>query len=170
MWQFSKTYFYISQKIVGMCMNVIDGDLIKLAISGEFDVIVHGCNCQCQMGKGIALTVKKMFPEAYRADCETEKGSREKLGTYSSAIIRKNEKQFTIVNAYTQYHWRGKGVLADYEAIRKVMRAIKSEFSGCRIGYPLIGAGLAGGDWDVISKIIDEELANENHTLVLFKP
>ena len=32
------------------------------------------------------------------------------------------------------------------------------------------GAGLAGGDWDTISSIINEELEGEDHTLVVFKP
>ena len=40
-------------------------------------------------------------------------------------------------------------------------------FSGKRIGYPKIGAGLAGGYWNIISKIIDKELEGENHSLVL---
>jgi O-acetyl-ADP-ribose deacetylase (regulator of RNase III) len=40
-------------------------------------------------------------------------------------------------------------------------------FSGKRIGYPKIGAGLAGGDWNIISSIIDKELIGEDHTLVL---
>ena len=35
-----------------------------------------------------------------------------------------------------------------------------------QIGYPGIGAGLAKGDWSVISNIIDVELAGEEHTLV----
>jgi len=151
-------------------MKEIEGDLIQLAIEGQFDLIIHGCNCQCQMGKGIALTIKKKFPKAYEADCETEKGSREKLGTFSSASVKMNETEFTIINAYTQYHWRGAGVKADYDAIRRVMRAVKQQYSGKRIGYPLIGAGLAGGDWSEISKIIEDELSGENHTLVRFKP
>jgi len=33
----------------------------------------------------------------------------------------------------------------------------------------MIGAGLAGGDWGVISTIIKEELEGEDHTLVLFE-
>jgi len=37
-----------------------------------------------------------------------------------------------------------------------------------RIGYPKIGAGLAGGDWDVISRIIDDELMDWDHTVVVF--
>lgn len=149
-------------------MKIIEGDLLKLAADGEFDVIIHGCNCQCQMGKGIALGIKKLFPEAYKADCATDKGSREKLGTFSYALIEREKHSFIIVNAYTQFHWRGKGVKANYDAIRSVMKGIRAEFSGKRIGYPLIGAGLAGGDWDVISDIIVEELDGEDHTLVRF--
>jgi len=32
----------------------------------------------------------------------------------------------------------------------------------------MIGAGLAGGDWTVISKIINKELEGEDHTLVMW--
>lgn len=37
------------------------------------------------------------------------------------------------------------------------------------MGYPAIGAGLGGGDWQVIEKIIQEALAGEDHTFVKFK-
>ena len=147
-------------------MNVIYGDLLKLALEGNFDVIIHGCNCQCQMGKGIALSIKQTFPEAYSADCATHKGERSKLGTISYVTINRNNNEITIVNAYTQFDWRGKGVKADYVAIRSAMREIKERFSGKRIGYPRIGAGLAGGNWEIIKNIISEELKGENHTLV----
>lgn len=147
-------------------MKTLQGDLLQLALAGRFDVIVHGCNCQCQMGKGIALLIKKQFPEAYAADCATAKGNAAKLGTFSSALIERGSHSFHVVNAYTQLHWRGTGVKADYEAIRAVMRAVKARFTGLRIGYPKIGAGLAGGDWERISTIIDEELAGEDHTYV----
>jgi len=149
-------------------MKTVTGDLLQLAMDGEFDVIIHGCNCQCQMGKGIALSIKQQFPEAYAADCLTAKGDEKKLGTFSAAEIIRGPRSFYVVNAYTQFHWRGAGVKADYDAIRKVMRAVKSHFSGKRIGYPKIGAGLAGGDWGIIRPIIDEELAGEEHTYVEF--
>ena len=48
------------------------------------------------------------------------------------------------------------------------MQSIKREYGGQRIAYPKIGAGLAGGDWSIISAIIREELAGENHTYVEF--
>jgi len=57
-------------------MNTVHGDLLRLALGGRFDVIVHGCNCQCAMGKGIALSIKQQFPEAYEAlTCGRPKGT-----------------------------------------------------------------------------------------------
>ena len=147
-------------------MKTRQGDLIQLALAGEFDVIVHGCNCHCQMGRGIALTIKEQLPEAYLADCQTTKSDKSKLGKISTAEIKCGETQFTVVNAYTQFDWAGEGVKADYHAIRQVMKAIKVAFSGKKIAYPKIGAGLAGGDWDIIYPIICEELAGEEHTFV----
>ena len=151
-------------------MKVVTGDLLALACGGTFDVIVHGCNCQCQMGKGIALSIRQQFPAAYAADLRTERGDRLKLGNYSSATADAGGHPVTIVNAYTQFHWRGSGVKADYDAIRRAMRAIARDFPEDRVGYPRIGAGLAGGDWTVIAAIIEEELQGLDHTLVEFRP
>jgi len=151
-------------------MKIIKGDLIKLALDGKFDVIVHGCNCYCTMGAGIAKVIKIEFPEAYEADCKTEKGSKDKIGTYSHATIEKTGNEITVINAYTQHDYKGQGIKADYDAIRSVFKKLKSNYYGKRIGYPKIGAGLAGGDWEQISKIINEELIDEDHTLVEFVP
>jgi O-acetyl-ADP-ribose deacetylase (regulator of RNase III) len=149
--------------------SIIRGDLLTLALEGRFDVIVHGCNCMCVMGAGIAKRVRAQFPEAYEADLETPKASRQKLGTISTALVKRGDRLFHVVNAYTQFDWRGTGNKADYEAIRNSMKHVKRTFSGKRIGYPQLGAGLAGGDWSVISEIISEELAGEDHTLVIYE-
>jgi O-acetyl-ADP-ribose deacetylase (regulator of RNase III) len=149
-------------------MKTITGDLIQLALDGEFDVIVHGCNCQCMMGAGIAKQIAEAFPEAVEADALTEKGSKTKLGYISYADHYVGRRRFFIVNAYTQWRY-GRGVQVDYDAIRLAMREVKKHFSGGRIGYPKIGAGLGGGDWDRIAAIIDEELEDEDHTLVVYK-
>ena len=115
-------------------MKVIPGDLLQLALDGEFDVIIHGCNCQCAMGKGIAKSIKETFPEAYEADRRTAKGDRGKLGMISFATVQRNGREITVVNGYTQYHWRGPDGRADYEAIRGVMRAVKTGFRVCASG------------------------------------
>lgn len=147
-------------------MKELTGDLLLLAEQGQFDVILHGCNCFSTMGAGIAKVIKEKFPEAYQADLQTLSGDQAKLGEYSQARIQRANMEFIIVNAYTQFNWRGRGIKADYDAIQKIFKKIKTEFSGLRIAYPLIGAGLAGGDWAIISKIINDALEGENHTLV----
>lgn len=151
-------------------MRVVHGDLLELARRGEFDVIIHGCNCMCEMGKGIALAIKQQFPQAYIADVQTGKGNRLKLGSFSSATVDTGRGSLVVVNAYTQFDFKGKGIQADYAAIRRAMLAIARDFATRRIGYPKIGAGLAGGDWSIISAIIDEEFDGLDHTCVEFSP
>ena len=146
-----------------------EGDLIRKAQDGEFDLIAHGCNCFCTMGAGIAKGIKTSFPAAFKADKATRKGEKKKLGTCSFASINRNGSPLIVVNAYTQFDWRGQGVKVSYDAIRSCMKWIKKKYSGKRIGLPKIGAGLAGGDWNLISNIIDEELSEEDVTLVKYK-
>jgi len=147
-------------------MKEVDGDLVVMGKRGDFDVIVHGCNCMCTMGSGIARQIRDTFPSAYTADCKTKSGDISKLGKYTFTTVG----NLTIVNAYTQFDYVRYPPPCDYGAIRAVFKRIKKDFAGKRIGYPKIGAGLAGGDWDRISAIINEELEGEDHTLVNFVP
>lgn len=146
-------------------MRVVHGDLISLALAGEFDVVVHGCNCQCVMGAGLARQIKRVFPEAYSADLETKRGDRGKLGSVSVAAVKRGGVDLWVVNAYTQFRY-GHGVNVDYGAIRGSFREVRCRFDGFRVGYPRIGAGLGGGDWGIIEPIIEGELEGMNHALV----
>lgn len=151
-------------------MKTVEGDLITLALEGQFDVIVHGCNCFCTMGAGIARAIQEEFPEAYAADLVTIKGDRNKLGDFSFATVKRDEHEITIVNGYTQFQFHGDSLLVDYDAVQRLFKKVRQQFTGKRIGYPKIGAGLAGGDWQRIAGIIDQELAGEDHTLVIYVP
>ena len=151
-------------------MRTIQGNLISLAQAGHFDVIAHGCNCYCTMGAGIAKAIRSAFPAAWAADQQTARGDRSKLGSCSFAETIADGRSLTVVNAYTQYDYRGSGLKLDYDALASSMRWIKARFAGSRIGLPQIGAGLAGGDWSRISQIIAEALINESVTIVQFKP
>ena len=145
-------------------MNIVKGDLIKSAKEGQFDVIIHGCNCFNTMGAGIAKLIKQNFYEAYLSDKATKRGDKSKLGAYSCALIG----NVTIINAYTQYYYGNYNkVNLDYDALRDVFKKIKKNFTGKKIAFPKIGAGLGGGDWYRISNIIESELHGENMTLVI---
>jgi O-acetyl-ADP-ribose deacetylase (regulator of RNase III) len=157
-------------------MKVIQGDLVEMALQGKFDVIIHGCNCYCTMGSGIARTIRETFPEAFEADRKTKRGDPDKLGTITFAVIPVGiscvrdtaDLSLHVVNAYTQFGF-GPGLQVDYEATRAALKKVKCQFTGLRIGYPKIGAGLGGGDWEILSAIFDEELNGEDHTLVEFQ-
>jgi O-acetyl-ADP-ribose deacetylase (regulator of RNase III) len=49
------------------------------------------------------------------------------------------------------------------------MRKINDIHSNSRIGLPLIGAGLAGGDWNRIEKIIEKEFTKNDVSIVHFQ-
>lgn len=136
-------------------MKTIQGNLLQLAEAGEFDVIVQGCNCFCTMGSGLAKTIHDQYPQAYFADLETTRGDVKKLGTYTSA----DAESFIIVNAYTQFEYnsiRDKKDVFKYEAFKSVLEKLAKDFAGFRIGFPLIGCGLAGGDKDKVVAMLEE--------------
>jgi len=148
-------------------MKHVVGDLLKLAKEGEFDVIFHGCNCHCVMGSGIALGVKKVFPEATAVDSGTIKGDKLKLGTLTAVtIVPETGASVIVVNAYTQYGFNPKESPLNYQALELCLRQIRTLYHDKRIGYPAIGAGLGGGDWNKIYDIIKRVFDGLDHTYV----
>lgn len=154
-------------------LKTISGDLIEMAKAGMFDVIIHGCNCFNTMGAGIAKQIRATWPGAYYVDCKTPNGDIAKLGTCSQYVARVlNNKPLLIINAYTQFRYYGEENerLVNYDAIRSVFHNLGKLTSvlgiKARIGIPRIGAGLAGGDWNVIRQIIEEETNDLDITLV----
>jgi O-acetyl-ADP-ribose deacetylase (regulator of RNase III) len=137
-------------------MEIITGNLIKLAQEGKFDIIVQGCNCHCTMGSGIASQLRELYPQVYEADCKTVPGDKSKLGTYTLAPT---DEGFIVVNAYTQYNYNKSGESADlfeYKAFGLILLklALKAEKGPVHFGFPAIGCGLAGGNKDIIYNLI----------------
>ncbi len=133
-------------------MKIVKGDLLAMGKNNEFDIIIHGCNCFCAMGGGIAYQIQAQFPDAKLADDETVRGDPGKLGTYTVGM----GGRLLILNAYTQYgiSREGKDVF-EYNAFERVLDKIQMRFGKWRIGLPLIGMGLAGGDAERIIPLIE---------------
>jgi O-acetyl-ADP-ribose deacetylase (regulator of RNase III) len=136
------------------------GDLFQCPES----VIIHGCNTQGVMGAGVAKLIKEIYPRAYqiykKAVLERKRvpNARPILGEVIWAVC--GDK--VIGNAITQEFY-GRDVTGrpycDYDAVRSCMKQINDNVRPLedRVAMPKIGAGLAGGDWDIIAQIIEEE-------------
>lgn len=88
----------------------IEGDLIKLALEGKFDVIAHGCNCQCVMGAGLAPQMAKVFGcDKFLLEKEEYKGNINKLGQIQFSKVYINLEDNKVTNHY--WHNGSKGVI-----------------------------------------------------------
>jgi O-acetyl-ADP-ribose deacetylase (regulator of RNase III) len=171
-------------------INYVDGDIIKLAREGKFEVVVHGCNCLSTMGAGVAPQMAKEFG-CDQFELEKLGPSMHKLGNidYEYLYFEDGKKwtkypdengkfaiiRLTVVNAYTQYrygknHADGDEKPFDYQAFTLCMRKMNHMFKGKHIGMPRIGSHLAGGDWEQIEEIIGLELSDCKVTVVNYKP
>lgn len=151
------------------------GDLIKSVTSNA--IIIHGCNARGSMGAGIAKQIKDTYPGAYNKYREAFARGELQLGNVSQWHTDADVKDMLfILNAVTQKDYWKKGapkdfVYVDYDAIRECFikaRRLSVEMNKS-IHYPLIGAGLANGDWNIINKIICEVLDGLEHHLWIFK-
>ena len=124
--------------------------------TAEERVIIHGCNAQGVMGAGVALAIRRAFPKAYK-DYRDE---YEKFGLRLGDVIWSNCDGRMIGNAITQNSYGRKGLHLNYDALDRVMHRVGNRYNWSfhHIAMPKIGAGLAGGDWDRIAKIIEAHL------------
>lgn len=154
-----------------MTLKQRDGDLLQLTIEGEFDIIVHGCNCFNTMKSGIAGQIANQFPEVVKSDHQTIKGDRSKIGTFNIVKFNRNDlDHFYIVNAYTQYTYARDHDVFEYDGFELILDNLSKVdiFKNNRFGFPLIGCGLAGGDEERIIKMLDKFAENNNVTLVRY--
>lgn len=128
------------------------GDLLQC----DEKIIIHGCNAQGVMASGVAKVIRAKYPSAYDAYRAGNLG----LGIVTYAA---QEDGKVILNAITQeFYGRQVGKqYVSYKAVYLCMQRINSfyscEESPVYIAMPKIGAGLGGGNWEIISKIIEEE-------------
>lgn len=110
---------------------------------------------------GIDPLLAKVSSDVRKVDNDTKEGGRNKLGSYSLV----DTKGFPLLfNIYGQYPWTEYKVApnrnTDYNALSQGLCNVKLHMLGNNLktlGLPLIGCGLAGGDWEgVVLPMIKE--------------
>lgn len=127
-------------------------------LEGPEPWVLHGCNAQGVMGSGVALAVKTKYPSAYLTYLASKEHDGMRLGVVTFAV---QDDGKTVFNGITQeYYGRDGKQYVDYDAVKEVITALNSHAEqtnpGVGVAMPKIGAGLGGGDWDVIAEIIEQ--------------
>ncbi|MEZ8987936.1 macro domain-containing protein [Vibrio breoganii] len=146
----------------------VNGDAIAFCEEGGGNVLVHNANIHNSFGRGFALSLYRRYPQSFIADSATVKGDKSKLGTYSVAnVVSPKGHQFSIINVYGQAFMNADQDVCcvDYTALQKGLDAIAVQYKTESIVYPMIGAGLAGGSWLTISRMIRKSFSGMSHTL-----
>lgn len=136
-----------------------------LTTSGA-NVLIHGCNCQNTMGSGVARALRAKWPNVFKADTNYSMKHRDRDGVVSERMLGTyswtgsgNTTNPWIINLYTQYYYGRDRRHLNYEALMVGMENLAQRFTkhpSIRIAMPRIGAGLAGGDWDIIEMMINK--------------
>lgn len=155
------------------------GDIVEAALKQNmFDVLFHQCNSMVVWGRGLAKSLKEVFPAAYEADNMTIPGDVSKMGKFTTVSIPRNGMPpLYIYNLYGQYSYKYGTVYKWVDGKKKIF-TIQEEYdnNGLKpmtslphlkmavmgminsIGYEnsktmrfatvKIGCGLGGADWD----------------------
>lgn len=138
-------------------------------LDSNCDYICHQVNCQGVMGSGIARQIRERWPEVYEEYSDHCNGwfspGDERRGLLGSIDIVQvwGEPRLCVINMYSQQYCGYDGArYTSYDAFAKALELIRQSTSyNDSIGFPKnIGCGLGGGNWKVISALIEEILGD----------
>ena len=138
-------------------------------LDSNCDYIVHQVNCQRVMGSGIAKQIRNRWPQVYDEYCDYidfafEGGEFKFTCDFLGGIQLVKVPNKVVVNFFSQDDYLPRNQChTNYRAFRLCCQNFKEKLKiksvvNPVIGFPYkIGCGLAGGDWSIVSKIIEEE-------------
>lgn len=143
----------------------VEGDIFE---SGA-QVILHHVNCQGVMGSGVAKQVREKYPvvfEYYKSWCDDLSLKPGLLGQIQTVYTDDAGKQ-AIVNLFAQDKFGYDGnCYTSYEALKKCLESVNKQFAGHTVAIPyLMACHRGGGDWSVVSKMIEDTLTDCDVTL-----
>lgn len=146
-------------------IKYVTGNLLE----AKEDIIGHQVNTIGAMGAGLAKQIRSKYPavyEDYRDFCKTNKG-KTLLGRVYMAHLSNGK---SIANLFGQMSVGRNRQQTDYDALRRALSSLRkhTETNSLSVALPYgLGCGLAGGDWEIVSKIIEEVF--EDYEVTVYK-
>lgn len=138
-------------------MQVIKGDLLAI----EVGIISHQVNCQGVMGAGLAKSLKAKYPICFQSYSRYCREGKFKLGMVQFCKIA-NSNLF-ICNMAGQDGYGVDKRHTDYQALATCLNKLHAKSIELNLIPYLpfyMGCGLAGGDWAIVSKLIETHCPN----------
>jgi O-acetyl-ADP-ribose deacetylase (regulator of RNase III) len=115
--------------------------------------ICHSCNIKGGFKSGVAGVIRKEMPEVHEAYLELFNKGGIKLGEVQW-VQTNSGKEVGNMFCQPEYGYDGKRYVS-YDAIDDAIKQINEDCADFKVAFPLIGAGLGGGDWNIIEMIIE---------------
>jgi O-acetyl-ADP-ribose deacetylase (regulator of RNase III) len=139
-------------------IKIVEGNILNATEK----LICHQVNCMGVMGSGLAKQLRNKYPKlytSYKKFCKECKDNNPKtlLGDVQTVPMPDGK---VIVNLFGQYGYGRDKQYTDYKALKESLESILCIAKMCdndSIALPYaLGCGLAGGDWNVVYRIIKE--------------
>ena len=150
-----------------MMLHYVHGDLLKT----EAKALVNAVNCVGVMGKGIALSFKRKFPEnfaAYKLACYRRQVHPGKMFVFYSMDLFGNQK--IIINFPTKKHWREKSELSYINDGLQDLIAVIGKYHIQSLALPPLGCGNGGLDWYDVKPLIERYLGPVSCDVYVYEP
>jgi len=153
-------------------IEYVQGDATRPLGSGP-KIIVHVCNDIGAWGRGFVLALSKRWPgpeSEYKKQWKQAQQEKRRLELGHIQVVTV-EDDILVVNIIGQRGLRSRRrrKVVVYDAVREgLVRVRKLAKSIATVHMPRIGCGLAGGDWSVMEKIVQEELADHGIPVTVY--
>lgn len=156
-------------------MLIIEGDLLDT----PFQIIAHQVNCLGVMGAGLAKNLRQKYPELYTVYNEYCKLNDYDSDLLGNSLLYDAPDGKIVVNLFGQYNYGKDRRYTDYDALEKAVKdairtiycdAMKEDGIQFCIAIPYgLGCGLAGGDWEIVKKILEDIEKEENVLFIAYQ-
>lgn len=129
--------------------------------------ILQQVNCQGVMASGIAKAIRDKWPAVYLDYMRTYREAQQHGATVllGSVQVVAVAHRLAVINLFTQENYGRTGErFTSYDALDKALKEVARLTEGLDSNlfhHPTIGCGLGGGNWKVVSALIEQHLGPE---------
>lgn len=156
-------------------IKTVIGDILTPNTNEDKMILVcHQVNCKGVMGAGLAKQIRDKFPSVYqnyKDKCMLIREGHGGLGDVQfCGVLSEDDAGYIIANVFGQDGCGRDKCYTDYNALYRAFTDIAFFWPNATIRIPyLFGCGLAGGDWNTVTSIIQKTLVSRGVNVEIWK-